>query len=190
MAGVRTSAAGGAAVGAASLGPIVPHRPPSPLRHCACHGAAARGAAAGGAAAGGEDAPRQELRHPGADAAGAASLRLTKFKSNDFFFVKELLVAPPLRSPPPLSPPMSAVVAPPLRRATTLASPCPPSPLCRAATLASPCPPSPLRHAAPPRSRRHVHRCGNRLPLTTILRKMKADARSGNWPAVLVVRAE
>ena len=54
----------------------------------------------------------------------------------------------------------------------------------------SPCPPLPLRHAAPPRSRRHVHRCGNRLPLTTILRKMKADARSGNWPAVLVVRAE
>ena len=32
--------------------------------------------------------------------------------------------------------------------------------------------------------------CGNRLSLTTILRKMKADARTENWPAVLVVRAE
>ena len=31
---------------------------------------------------------------------------------------------------------------------------------------------------------------GNRLPLTTILRKTKAGARSGIWPAVLVVRAE
>ena len=31
---------------------------------------------------------------------------------------------------------------------------------------------------------------GNRLPLSTILRKMKVDARSGNWPEVLVVRAE
>ena len=31
---------------------------------------------------------------------------------------------------------------------------------------------------------------GNRLPLSTILRKMKVDARSGNWPEVLVVRVE
>ena len=31
---------------------------------------------------------------------------------------------------------------------------------------------------------------GHNLPLTGILRKMKADVRSGNWPEALMVRAE
>ena len=32
--------------------------------------------------------------------------------------------------------------------------------------------------------------CGRNLPVTTILRKMKRDRRTGDWPEVLMVRAE